>query len=254
MDIRPILSSLRRHRTAAALITLQIALTCAIVCNAVVLITERIGNLRAPSGVDEAGLVEVQLTGIGRDANAMALTREDLAAIRAIPGVIAATASNQLPLGLSAWNSPVNLAPDQEQPTLNAALYMGGPELFETLGLSLAAGTGLDPDTFQPWDDEEGYRALQPSSVLISREVAERAFPGEDPIGRNIYLSDNPVRVVGVVERLARPRAVDGDMGYSIILPVEAPYTLGGQYLVRTSAERRQEVLDAVVAAINANG
>ena len=31
MDIRPILSTLRRHKTAAALIVLEIALTCAIV-------------------------------------------------------------------------------------------------------------------------------------------------------------------------------------------------------------------------------
>ena len=43
MHFIPILSTLRRHRTAATLIILEIALTCAIVCNAVFLIRERLG-------------------------------------------------------------------------------------------------------------------------------------------------------------------------------------------------------------------
>src|SRR5690606_10527714 len=126
MDIRPILSSLRRHKTAAALLALQIAVTCAIVCNAVFLISERVDNLRSPSGVDETGLLRVQVIGIGREANPMAMTREDLAAIRGIPGVISATAVNQVPLGMSSWNTSVNLTPDQQEETVNATMYMGG--------------------------------------------------------------------------------------------------------------------------------
>lgn len=253
MDIRPILSSLRRHKTAAALIALQIAVTCAIVCNAVFLISERVDNLRSPSGVDEAGLLRVQAVGIGREANPMAMTREDLAAIRGIPGVISATAINQVPLGMSSWNTSVNLSPDQQEETLNATMYMGGPEMFETLGLTLAAGTWMAPDAFDEFDEEAGFRSIKPSSMVITRELAERAFPGENPLGRDIYLLDDPIRVVGVVERLARPRLVNGDLGYSMLLPVEVPYTVGGNYLVRTAPERRQEVLDAVVAALNAN-
>jgi len=253
MDIRPILSSLRRHKTAAALIALQIAVTCAIVCNAVFLISERVDNLRSPSGVDEAGLLRVQAVGIGREANPLAMSREDLAAIRAIPGVIEAVAVNQVPLGRSSWNTSVNLSADQQEETLNATMYMGGPELFETLGLTLAAGTWMSPDAFQPYDDEAGFRGIKPSSMVITREFAERAFPGEDAVGRDVYLQDDPIRVVGVVERLVRPREVSGDMGYSMLLPVEVPYTLGGNYLVRTTPERRAEVLDAVVAALNAN-
>ena len=38
MDIRPILSTLRRHKTAAALIVREAALTCDIVCNALLLV------------------------------------------------------------------------------------------------------------------------------------------------------------------------------------------------------------------------
>ena len=45
MHFFPILSTLRRHRTAATLIILEIALTCAIVCNAVFLIGDRLARM-----------------------------------------------------------------------------------------------------------------------------------------------------------------------------------------------------------------
>ena len=45
MDIRPILSTLARHKTAAALIVLEVALSCAIICNAVFLITQRLERI-----------------------------------------------------------------------------------------------------------------------------------------------------------------------------------------------------------------
>src|SRR3546814_11990204 len=87
MELRPILSTLLRHKTAAALIVLEIALSCAIVCNALFLIGNRIERINRVSGVAENEVVRVQLAGIGKDDNADALTRSDLALLRGLPGV-----------------------------------------------------------------------------------------------------------------------------------------------------------------------
>ena len=87
LQLRPILSTLRRHRTAALLIVLEIALTCAIVCNAVFLIFNRIERLQFSSGMADGELVYVSTSSIGRDPESPANTRIDLAALRAIPGV-----------------------------------------------------------------------------------------------------------------------------------------------------------------------
>ena len=87
MELRPILTTLRRHKTASALIVLEIALSCAIICNALFLISGRIDRIERTSGVAENELVRVQLTGIGKDDNDVALTTSDLAALRALPGV-----------------------------------------------------------------------------------------------------------------------------------------------------------------------
>lgn len=91
MEIRPILSTLARHKTAAALIVVEIALTCAIICNALFMIGDRVQQINEPSGIAENELLRIQLVSSGTDDNASARTRTDLAALRAIPGVKDAT-------------------------------------------------------------------------------------------------------------------------------------------------------------------
>src|SRR5687768_12128009 len=129
MDIRPILSTLRRHKTAAALIVLEIALSCAIICNALFLIGGRIDRINRPSGMADDEIVRIQITGIGTDDNASALTRGDLAALRALPGVRSASVTNQVLFGGGSWNSGVNLQPDQTHASLTSTIYMGDEKL-----------------------------------------------------------------------------------------------------------------------------
>src|ERR1700761_5700787 len=105
LHLRPILSTLQRHKTAAALVVLEIALTCAIVCNAVFLIATRVERLSSPSGTAEGSLVYLTVRGIGRPANKMADTGADLAALRALPGVREASVASQVPFGRQQWNT-----------------------------------------------------------------------------------------------------------------------------------------------------
>src|SRR5690606_2261357 len=51
MELRPSLSTLLRHKTAATLIVRDIALTCAIICNSLFMIGERITFVSEPSGL-----------------------------------------------------------------------------------------------------------------------------------------------------------------------------------------------------------
>ena len=96
MDIRPILSTLMRHKTAASLIVIEIALTCAIICNALFMISDRLKQVREISGLAENELVRIQIAGMDNPEQS-ARTRADLVALRAIPGVKDATILNQMP-------------------------------------------------------------------------------------------------------------------------------------------------------------
>ena len=258
MEIRPILSTLMRHKTAAALIVLEIALTCAIVCNALFMIGERIAQVRETSGIVENELVRIQIIPIGSESDSQAQTRSDLAVLRGLPGVKAATTVNQVPFVNSSWNSGVNLQPDQEQPTLNATNYMAEDQFIDTFGLNLVSGRDFTSDEYIEFATFNTPGAdLGLPSVIITRALAERLFPGEDAVGRSLYvMGSQPIRVVGVVEHLVRPSMQGGPAAreYSMIFPIRPTYDVGGQYVLRTAPERRREVLDAAVAALRGNG
>ncbi|KQZ59549.1 ABC transporter permease [Lysobacter sp. Root559] len=258
MDIRPILTTLRRHKTAAALIVFEIALSCAIICNAVFLISNRLELMNRTSGLAENEIVRVQLTGINNNKDAGAVTRSDLAALRALPGVKAATASNQVTFGNSSWNSGVSLKTDQPFPNLSATTYFGDEQLIDTLGLNLVAGRRFNSDEYVDLEefDKPGADLGVPAAIL-TQAVADKLFPGENAVGRNIYSwGDKPIRIVGVVDHMARPNNRGGaaEYEYSMIFPLRVTYEAGGNYLLRVAPERREETLKAAIATLEKNG
>ena len=259
MDIRPILSTLMRHKTAAALIVVEIALTCAIICNALFMISDRLSQVREVSGVAEEELVRVQISGIGSDTDQVARTRTDLASLRAIPGVKDATVLNQVPFVNSSWNSGVRLQQEQQQSTLTATTYMAEDQFIETLGLTLVAGRDFDADEYREASDllERTTEDGNIPATIITRSLADKLFPGEDAIGKTFYSwGDAPIRVVGVVEHLVRPGGMGGpaEREYAMVFPLRPHYNLGGNYVIRTDPDRRTEVLAAAKAVLQANG
>src|SRR5512142_2658531 len=141
MHIQPILAALRKHKIPAALIVLEIALACAVLCNAVFMIGQRVGEMRLPNAIDEAGISVIGVQGIDPKTAPADIPR-DLAALRGIPGVTAAAALDMLPLGNNSWNTDVGSSPENlmAKDSPNIAEYMftrGGPD---ALGLELLKG------------------------------------------------------------------------------------------------------------------
>lgn len=257
MEIRPILSSLRRHRTAAVLIVLEIALSCAIVCNALFLVSQRVQALHRPSGIAESQLLKIRLGGVGEQVDADVRTAEDLAALRAIPGVTGATIVNQLPFQNGSWNFGLAIQPDQTQSTLNASQYLASPGLLDILGLKLVAGRDFHADEYMlesVLEKTEDTSKLS-SPIIVSAAAAQKLFPGDDirqVPGRTVYMANIPLTIVGVVERLTRPNDGNGEWNYSFLLPIRLNYANGGFYVLRVAdPARRDEVLKAAVAALD---
>ena len=256
MEIRPILSTLSRHKAAAALIVLEVALSCAIICNAVFLISTRVDRMQRPTGMADSEIVRINVAGIGDDENADALVKQDVASLRAIPGVISASSLNHVPFDNSSWNSSISLKPEQEMPNMNTGVYLGA-NLIDTLGLKLVEGRDFTADEYVNWGElSETNGKLSIPAVILTRTVAEKLFPGESAVGKNIYAwnSDNiPHRVVGVVDLLIRPNDNGGpaEAQYSMILPIKDLSM--GRFALRTTPERRDEVLKAAVATLEKN-
>jgi putative ABC transport system permease protein len=254
MGILTILSTLRRHKITALLIVLEIALTCAIVCNAVFLINQRLQRMDMPGGVAEHELVQVQVAAIGAQPDARARTLEDLAALRRIPGVKSVALVSQLPFTGSSSNSSIMLSPTQTQPTLNATMYEG-LDALQTFGTRLVAGRYLRPDEYMWREDIRRDPSLlaRASSVVITRALGERLWPGQSALGKTIYFDNEiGVRVVGVVESLIRPSLSRGDntAQWSLVVPLRDTVGSGASYVLRTAPDDRQRVIKAAVAVL----
>ncbi|MEO7734665.1 MAG: FtsX-like permease family protein [Kofleriaceae bacterium] len=251
MHFFPILSTLRRHRTAATLIVLEIALSCAIVCNTIFLIGDRLSRMNMPSGVAETELVRVQLTGIGKTADANAVTAQDLAALRALPGVKSVASANMIPFGGASWAATVSTIPDDPAPPVDSAMYIGTSDLLKTLGVQLIAGRDFTPEEYVDLH-AVGTTQAKVASVIISRAIAERLFPGKSALGQAIYVwGKEPQTVVGVIEYLAPADVAQrrDSSAYSLLLPMNLSY-VDGSYLLRVDPARRADVLAVVDATL----
>lgn len=253
MDIFPILSSLRRHKVTAFLVIIEIALTCAIVCNAVFIINQRLDRISMQSGVDEHRLLHIALADIGANKNQKANMQEDLAALRQVPGVTEVASVNQVPFGNSSWNGGIKLDPNQRVSTLNATTY-SGENVLQTLGTQLLAGRNLQPDDYMDFDDVIRAASVKdakgiPKSTVITQGLAQRLWPGQSALGKQIWYADYPITVVGVVKNLVRPSfSDDATAEFTMVLPMRMTQN---EYILRVDApQNRDRVLAAALAKL----
>ena len=106
MEIGPIWHAMLRNKTGAILIAAQIAVTMAIMVNAISIMQERARMMARPSGIDEHNTFVISSVGFAEDFNERVTIEEDLAALRAMPGVVNAIQSNSIPLSGGGWSMP----------------------------------------------------------------------------------------------------------------------------------------------------
>jgi len=209
MQLHPILASLRHHKLTSLLLMLQVTLTCAIVCNVASLIATRIGNISLATGIQEPGLSSLYVTDVNHGGDPLAQHTADLAALRALPGVRSAAAvDNSLPLGQSGFSSTTcdsksdadhahQLHTSKARGCGQAGIYAGGPGEIATLGVRLVEGRDFQPGEYVT-RGPDGPAAVP--AAILSRSLAEHLFPGQDALGKDIYVGQKVIRVVGITD------------------------------------------------------
>jgi putative ABC transport system permease protein len=108
------------------------------------------------------------------------VTAELLERLRALPGVVDVAAADQVP-PFGGFRNDVSRA-DRPSPTpsdrLPAVRRMVTDGYFRTLGTPILVGRDLQP----------GDRVGSPPVTVVSRALADKLFPGEDPLGRFLLL------------------------------------------------------------------
>jgi putative ABC transport system permease protein len=224
MEIRPILSSLLRNKTGALLIAAQVALSLAIVANALYIIKDRIARTSRPSGVgDESTQIRIAAVPI-KDPDTpeakVALQQRAAEALRAVPGVASVALTNQLPLTTSGWNMGLSIKPKQPESTANTAMYFGPDSLVKTLQLKLIEGRDFTPDDVEYIDPDKTQSLGR--IAIVTQALAKKLFPEGSAVGKTVYIGGEEslgFQIVGVVEKLQSPWAQNGERGeFSTIL------------------------------------
>ncbi|MDE2150648.1 MAG: ABC transporter permease [Gammaproteobacteria bacterium] len=250
MQIAPVLSALRRHRLASAIIVAEIALACAILCNAISVVASRLSLMQIPSGLAESELVDFGMFGFSSGG---ASAEPALNALRQIPGVRGVTVLNSLPFSGSRNQTSISTRPEDIDSGINdVARYMGPPGTLQTLGLHLVAGRDFRPDEYVGLDS-----SLLPSSahsVILSHALAHKLFGGHGAVGLSVFIDKRRLTVVGVVARLVQANVTDqASTGYSMLLPVTAAGSgsfPAQYYALRTDPRQRQAVLKQAGAVL----
>jgi putative ABC transport system permease protein len=258
MSMRIILASLYRHSLMPALVLLQVALACAILCNVFFLAWQRLQPMLAPSGVDAHNLVLVDnLAGHRPFTAAESAAGEE--ALREVPGVKAVSSAFGLPM-VSMESIMLNL----QGPThaaVGASGYMG-KGLVQTLGLQMEAGRDFLPGEYRPFgigaEGNAGWDAGGPQPIIITQALADKLFGSAPALGGLLIdptdHTTHGYQVVGVVRHLLRNElslATNGRADYTVLLARNVGNTAMLSYAVRVDPAMRESALQGIAKVMN---
>ncbi len=162
-------------------------------------------------GFDPQGVAAMDVSLVGddfTDAQRQQLFNAVQERVALLPGVTAAAWTNRLPIRDGGWQGPVSVIGNTElqgRTSPNALFRQVTPGYFEAMQIPVLKGRVLAAT------DRPGSQRV----VLINRLFAERAWPGQDAIGRTLVLgvTGDTVIVVGVTDEV-RSTAVTGSVPF----------------------------------------
>lgn len=186
-------------RFTRTLIAVEIALSCALLVGGALTVRSVVGLQNVDIGADvsqimsgRVGLFESEYPTV--EARRQFWTDFEAEAAQ-LPGVNGVAVTTSLP---TYWANGTSFhVPGLELPAENSFPFTRSviisPSFFDVFGVTLQSGRGFN----------EGDRADTQQVVIINRTLSERAFPGEDPVGRTLEIGlggsqPETVTVVGV--------------------------------------------------------
>ena len=245
MEIGPIWRSMLRNKGGFILIAVQIAVTMTIMVNAVAIIQERSVDMARPSGLDEANTFALASVSFVDGIDKKRLIDEDLDLIRNTAGVVSATSSNSFPLRRGGWSEGVSLEPGEGVSDSSTALYFSDEHTVETFALELIEGNNFTPNQVS-WVVRESND--WPPVAIVTEALAKDLFPDEAGtyLGKTFYVGDdNPVNIIGVVERLQAPWPSWSGLERSMLVPQRRDDDFV-RYIIRTEPGFRDQLMPQI--------
>jgi predicted permease len=223
------------HGFRSLLIVLQVAISFVLLLGAGLMLRSLVALQQVDLGFKPQNVLAVRITlpfsRYTKQAQFRAFFDQLVQRAAAQPGVLAVGLANDRPLSGGLVNRDLQIEgrttpADQEQP--KAAFHIVSPEYFRVLGVPLLRGRLLTPA-----DDESGLQV-----ALINDSMARQYWPGQDPIGKRIQMTNGRSgwrTIVGVVRDL-RQRGLEDAPGPAYFYPLAQAPVNRAQLFVRTTA------------------
>jgi putative ABC transport system permease protein len=230
---RGVAGNRRQHRTRSALVAAEAALSLMLLVGAGLLIRS-FGELqRVDTGFDSNNRMSFQVSlpgSYGNEQRTEFLSRF-LGRINEIPQVHAAGAVNMQPI--TGGSTGMGIATEDQMADESAVTWVDWrlitPDYFRTMGLPLLRGRNFT----------ERDRVAEPWQAVISQQLADLLWPGEDPLGRRAALWTNPdqiAEIIGVVGGM-RERGPQADPTMVVYLPYYGAGWTPVTFMVHTAGD-----------------
>jgi predicted permease len=236
-----------RQRLQRGLVVVQVAVSVVLLAGAGLLTRTMLQLSQVQTGISSEEVLTMTatlltprdlLTNPAADAGAKAkydLMRRE---IRGLPGVVEVGVGSTMPLRSTDFRLDLKVEGkplEAGEAIPNAEFRTAGPEYFRAAGIPLLGGR-----EFAATDDR-----ASPRIVIINKTLAERFFPGEDPIGRRIawtgeLLKFTPISpdwrtIVGVVGN-TQDGGLDAKPALVVFIPFAQELALGGGLVIRVDS------------------
>jgi len=242
---------LRKQRLQRALVVAQIAVSVVLLAGAGLLTRTMIRLADVDTGLktEQVLAIDVPLLSPSQLSGTASILQADAAAkanyermrgeIAALPGVVDVGLGSTMPLSLALGSLDVKAegrTPAVGEAIPHADFRTADPDYFHAAGIPLLAGR-----TFTLTDRIGSGRV-----VIINRVLADRLFPGEDPVGRRVAWTGDVLRftpfsgdwrtVVGVVGN-TRDGGLDAPPVPAMYMPFASEVAFTGDLVVRADTD-----------------
>ncbi|MBI3450516.1 MAG: ABC transporter permease [Acidobacteria bacterium] len=216
-------TSRRAAASRSALVVAEVALAVVLFISAGLLTKSLLRLQQVEPGFDPASVLTAQVSlpalRYGDDAKRTAFVKEALRRLKALPGVRAAGATSEIPVGDSTTTASFKLDAGETLPgdALEADLRFVTPGYFQAMSIPLLRGR-----SFSDEDPAPGRGA-----VVINERMARWLWPQGDALGERILdlaPDDQPLEIVGVVGDV-RHGGLDQEAPAEMYLPYGAQAT-----------------------------
>jgi putative ABC transport system permease protein len=209
-----------RHRMRDVLVVGQVACSTILLLVAGLFLRSLDRSMRVDPGFDVARLhmfsFDVGTLGYSDDART-AFTARALESVRALPGVTAAAVTTAEPLGGRMYRvsiQPAGAAPNAQG--IDSRFSAIGVRYFETMRMPLVRGR----------DFTSADNAASHSVTIVDEALAERMWPGKDPIGQRLRFTGDSTtvrEVIGVARNSVHGSLQDSKDGFFYLALAQNP-------------------------------